>query len=376
VALLDQIDNLLLFAASLACILAGLWLALRLRRPLPFVALVALGVAGVARAIEQASGDPVGSPRDLAADAIFVGAAGAILVLALALLARLRTNEATRALEAALNAEKALRARDHALVQQERLATIGTLMASVGHEIGNALTGLRTNVATQRTVLEGAPPSGGYVEAATLESLRRTNERFARSAATLGDLAEGMKRNARGGRGSPVRLAPDALVANVLAVAQGRLKHDYVVEKDLRACAFVEGNEGELSQVLLNLILNAAEAMAGQPEPRRIRIHSREEPGQVVLAVHDNGPGIPADVQGRLFTAFYTTKPSGTGLGLYLSRKIVEDHGGTLSVASELGQGATFSIALPSQPTSLQAMTGAGEQAGPAERARANSPPA
>jgi signal transduction histidine kinase len=96
----------------------------------------------------------------------------------------------------------------------------------------------------------------------------------------------------------------------------------------------------------------------------------------VVLAVQDNGPGIPADVQGRLFTAFYTTKPSGTGLGLYLSRKIVEDHGGTLSVASELGQGATFSIALPSQPTSLQAMTGAGEQAGPAERARANSPPA
>jgi signal transduction histidine kinase len=114
-------------------------------------------------------------------------------------------------------------------------------------------------------------------------------------------------------------------------------------------------NGGEIQQVLLNLALNAQQAM---PQGGRVRFLTRQSPGGgVEIAVQDNGPGIPAALRERIFEPFFTTKPpgEGTGLGLAISFGILRDHGGTLTVESEEGQGATFLLRLPAAPSAQAA---------------------
>src|SRR5581483_8143242 len=111
----------------------------------------------------------------------------------------------------------------------------------------------------------------------------------------------------------------------------------------------VEGDANALQQVLLNLVTNARDAMAG-PGEIHIRTRATDRRKHVEIGVTDTGPGIPPEQAARIFDAFYTTKPSGTGLGLSISEGIVREHGGTIAVQSEVGRGATFVITLPAAP--------------------------
>ena len=121
----------------------------------------------------------------------------------------------------------------------------------------------------------------------------------------------------------------------------------------------LEGEEDRLKQVFLNLIKNAVEAI---PEGGVVRLVTRvvsdylvkTAPGSepcltIIIEIIDSGPGIPADEQKKLFTPFYTTKKKGSGLGLPLSLKIIEDHGGTIKVLSEMGKSTTLQVFLPIQ---------------------------
>jgi two-component system NtrC family sensor kinase len=127
----------------------------------------------------------------------------------------------------------------------------------------------------------------------------------------------------------------------------------------------VNADRDQLHQVFLNLIVNAqhALALALVPGPRRIRITGHAEAGVVVVAIADNGPGMDAEVQRRAFEPFFTTKPQGmgTGIGLAVSRGIVEAHGGSLTLASSIGQGASFTIRLPTAPSAQLPDADAGE---------------
>ena len=108
----------------------------------------------------------------------------------------------------------------------------------------------------------------------------------------------------------------------------------------------VNGNRVQLQQVVLNLLLNALEAVsAGSQRPRIVKLvtHNREPDGCVVVSVSDNGPGLPASAD-AIFEAFYTTKPSGTGLGLSIARSIVEAHGGTIHARNRQSGGAVFHV--------------------------------
>jgi two-component system NtrC family sensor kinase len=125
----------------------------------------------------------------------------------------------------------------------------------------------------------------------------------------------------------------------------------------------VNADRDQLHQVFLNLIVNAQHALAVVPGPRRIRITGHAEASIVVVAIGDNGPGMDIEVQRRAFEPFFTTKPQGmgTGIGLAVSRGIVEAHGGSLTLASSIGQGASFTIRLPTAPSAQLPDADAGE---------------
>jgi signal transduction histidine kinase len=110
----------------------------------------------------------------------------------------------------------------------------------------------------------------------------------------------------------------------------------------------VKGDDRQLQQVLLNIIVNAEHAMAGGVD-RRLRVRTANEYGRVIVEIADNGAGMSPEVQKRIFEPFFTTKPEGkgTGLGLSVSYGIVQTHGGTLTVHSSPGAGATFRLSLP-----------------------------
>jgi signal transduction histidine kinase len=106
-----------------------------------------------------------------------------------------------------------------------------------------------------------------------------------------------------------------------------------------------------LQQVIINLVMNGMEAMADITDrPRNLIIRSRRDADKVVVAVEDSGVGIQPDAADRLFTSFYTTKPSGLGMGLSICRSIIEAHGGRLSASPNVGPGATFQFSLPLTP--------------------------
>jgi two-component system NtrC family sensor kinase len=123
----------------------------------------------------------------------------------------------------------------------------------------------------------------------------------------------------------------------------------HAIPPDLPA---ILGDADQLHQVLANLLINAQQALDLQPQPRRIRISARASGDEIEIVVADNGPGIPADLRNRVFDPFFTTKPvgSGTGVGLSISRGIVEAHGGAMNLAPEGEGGAAFVIRLPMAP--------------------------
>jgi signal transduction histidine kinase len=134
--------------------------------------------------------------------------------------------------------------------------------------------------------------------------------------------------------------------------AYGMRSTGVAVESDLDpALARVRGDDRQLQQVLLNLIVNAEHAMSSTPV-RQLGVRTRNEGTRVVVEIRDTGTGMTPEVQKRIFEPFFTTKPegTGTGLGLSVSYGIIQSHAGTLSAHSVVGVGSTFRISLPSSP--------------------------
>jgi PAS domain S-box-containing protein len=239
-------------------------------------------------------------------------------------------------------AEETLSRARSELAHIARVSSLGALTASIAHEVNQPLAGIIANASTCLKMLAADPPNVAGAE----ETARRTLRDGNRAADVIRRLrALVTKRDAVR---EPVDLSEAA--REVVALSSGDLQRNRITLKVALADPLppVTGDRVQLQQVILNLMLNAADAMDGVDDrPRQILITTERDGDRVRLAVRDSGTGLAPDVADRLFEAFYTTKTNGMGIGLSISRSIVENHGGRLWAEPNTGPGATFCFSVP-----------------------------
>jgi nitrogen-specific signal transduction histidine kinase/CheY-like chemotaxis protein len=232
------------------------------------------------------------------------------------------------------------------LVVSDRLVSVGTLAAGIAHEINNPLACVLTNLSL--AVSDLAPlAAAGKLDPEILAEVEDAEAAAQRVRAIAHDLRVFS-------RGDDERVGPvdvEGVVESAVRMARNEVKHRATVEQRFARVPWVWGNEARLGQVFLNLVLNAAQAIPeGAADRNRIVVEtSLAEDGTVRVDVSDTGCGMTPEVLRRVFTPFFTTKPTGTGsgLGLAISRRIVDALGGGISIESAPGRGTVAHVFLP-----------------------------
>jgi PAS domain S-box-containing protein len=234
------------------------------------------------------------------------------------------------------------------LTHVARVTSLGALTASITHEVSQPLAGIVTNASTCLRMLAADPPN---VEGAR-ETVRRTIRDGHRASEVVTRLRGLFARKAV--VEGPVDL--NDATREVIALTTGELRRGRVTVRQELAddLPTVSGDRVQLQQVILNLLLNAADAMSGVDDrPRGLVIRTDRDGTGVRLSVEDSGVGFAPEDGDRLFEAFYTTKSRGMGIGLSVSRFIIERHQGRLSATRNEGPGATFAFTLPTVDTKV-----------------------
>ncbi|MFA5677337.1 MAG: ATP-binding protein [Pseudomonas sp.] len=277
--------------------------------------------------------------------------------------------------------QRALRELKHSqahLVQSEKMASLGQMVAGVAHELNTPLGYVRNNVQLLQELVEpiiglaqaqaqlGACLADPQTEQAQLEQALLAVQQATEQAAPeyfsadftpliedtlygvdqLAELAVSLKDFARLDRAMSEAINLNDCIASALVIARNTLKDKAEVITRLDELPPITCTPSQINQVLLNLLTNAAQAM---DRPGKILLRSWVDDGQVHLSLQDNGRGMPKEVQRRIFDPFFTTKAvgEGTGLGLAISYKIIQEHGGRIRFVSEPGRGTRFLISLP-----------------------------
>lgn len=259
------------------------------------------------------------------------------------------------------------------LYQAEKMASVGQLAAGVAHEINNPIGFIRSNLNTAQTYVQKFSSVADLIRAQGNDQLAAAwkaadldfvLEDFVPLLQESVDGADRVARIVADLKGfSNVDQAEEEIVdlndsiRSACNVASNQINSRADLKLTLGELPLLRCNAGHLSQVFLNLLLNAAKAMKERGE---IHIRSGVEDGQIVMRFSDTGCGIPPEILPRIFDPFFTTSDvgSGTGLGLTVSRDIVTAHGGRIEVASEVGAGTTFTIYLPLSGAPNRAATG------------------
>ena len=232
------------------------------------------------------------------------------------------------------------------LARVDQLASLGQLAAGLAHEIKNPLAGIQGALELLRDETAEGETKRLYGE--MLSELQRVNGILMR-------LLES-------GRPAPLRLARTdlgRLLNDTAELMSAALRRKRVVLRSSAAEGLpeVQIDPAKFRQVLVNLMQNAAEAMGERGGTVSVRASFYPQEAAVVVAVEDDGPGIPPEHLPNLFEPFFTTKFTGTGLGLAISKSLIEQHGGRIEVNSEPGRGTTFLLFLPTQPAAAQPAT-------------------
>ena len=236
--------------------------------------------------------------------------------------------------------------RAHAeLAHISRVTALGELAASIAHEVNQPIAAAITDASTCVRWLTREVPD--------LDEARQAAQRTVKDASRAADIIARIHRLFR--RSGPDRecVNVNELVLDIVMLLRGEALRDGVAIGTALASDLppVTGDRVQLQQVLLNLLMNSIEATKGVEGRREITVSSRPEGGDhVQVVVADTGVGLPATGQDEVFNAFFTTKPDGTGMGLSISRSIIEAHGGRLWATSNEPRGATFHFSLPVAP--------------------------
>jgi len=258
------------------------------------------------------------------------------------------------------------RATELQLFDSSRLATLGEMASGVAHEINQPLAVIRFAAESLQDQLQDVPPDAAFASAAGLidTKLSRIIAQTERAARIIQELKVFSRRPET--TPQPFDVSQTLQAATHLLREQLRLSRIEEVVDVEAACSPVLGHDSRLRQVIINLILNARDAIQerramtdGAPQVGMIRIAARSLPsaGKVITTVEDNGPGIPDNVLPRLFEPFFTTKPTGkgTGLGLSVSYQIIRQMGGTIVAENRTEGGARFTITLDAAPVDVPA---------------------
>lgn len=241
-------------------------------------------------------------------------------------------------------AEEALNRARSELAHVSSMTTLSALTASIAHEVNQPLSGIMTNAATGLRMLDAAPPD--------IDGARETARRTIRDANRASDVITRLRALFSKREFAPESMDLNEATREVLALSSNDLqRHRIMLQAELAGdLPIISGDRIQLQQVILNLLRNASDAMVDvHDRPRELLIRTEQEDGdRVRVSVRDAGVGLDPQDMTKLFGAFFTTKSGGMGIGLFVSRSIVERHQGRLwAEPNEGGPGATFSFSIP-----------------------------
>ena len=274
-------------------------------------------------------------------------------------------SELRRAYQALHEAHRELQTAQRRLIEQEKMASLGRLVAGVAHELNNPISFVYANIYTldryRKSLVRYLDALHGGAAQDEAERLRRELKIDAiladidplldgtiEGASRVSDIVKNLRRLSftRAGERQPVDL--DRLLRNSVQLAAKSKNASAQIVFDTVPVTLSNADEGQLHQVFVNLIDNALDAVTGRPDPL-VEITLRKDKAGAEVTIRDNGPGIARENLGKIFEPFFTTKTigEGTGLGLWISFTIVEDHGGRIEAANRAEGGAEFRVFIP-----------------------------
>jgi C4-dicarboxylate-specific signal transduction histidine kinase len=255
----------------------------------------------------------------------------------------LDVTEQKRAQERLRASEGRLREAQAECAHVNRVATMGQLTASIAHEVLQPISAGITNAQTALRWLRSRPPD--------LEEVRQALGRIVNEGNRATDIIDRIRAFIKKAPARKDPLQINDAIREVIALTHGEVvKQGVSVRTQLaEGVPRIRGDRVQLQQVIINLIINAIEAMSGVGKASRGLLigTGQEASGGVLVSVRDSGPGLDVEDLSRLFDAFYTTKPGGMGMGLSICRSIIEGHGGLIWASRNVGPGATLQFTLP-----------------------------
>jgi C4-dicarboxylate-specific signal transduction histidine kinase len=241
-------------------------------------------------------------------------------------------------------AEHTIRRMEIELAHVGRVTTIGELAASIAHEVSQPLAAVVANGNASLNWMAGDPPN--------LPEARDSVTRIVRDGRRAGEVIQRIRALLKKSPPAPTEQNVNDVLRDVLALVADALTRQRIEARaDLGDVPPVLADRVQLQQVILNLVMNGVDAVNERGDgPRRLVISTRTlDTGEVTMAVEDSGAGVDPAVLDKLFDPFFTTKPQGMGMGLSVSRSIVESHGGRIWASINQGAGATFHVSLPAR---------------------------
>jgi C4-dicarboxylate-specific signal transduction histidine kinase len=241
-------------------------------------------------------------------------------------------------------AEEALRQAQADLARTNRVTTMGELTASLAHEVNQPIAAAATDANTCLRWLARDQPD--------LEEARAAASRVVKDAARAAEIMSRIRSLFKKEVSQRELVDMHEIIREMVALMSGEAaRYSISVWAELSAeLPQVMGDRVQLQQVLMNLMMNSIEAMKDADGPRELIVRSQQtEDDQLVVSISDTGIGLPSQRADQIFNAFFTTKPHGTGMGLRISRSIIESHGGRLWAANNSPRGACFAFALPTK---------------------------